>query len=238
MRFLGPADYYDGTAFPSDGNVLSMLVYRREGNRVIDARGMSRLLGLRMRPPVVVPAPMLCRPSLLDLARSFAPPRLRRPCRIASFSRGDASIAFDAVGALFCGTLRMGVVVTTTGGWSPRRDVVMRDWCWTAEDLREATASHGLRPDLVRDRGWFGARDVSEAARRAGLVVATLDPNDPHATRGSWRIDAPTLGGMRFCQQVPPREALTRLATWMGGGDDLVVPLRTPPGRAARRSAA
>ena len=238
MRIIGASDYYDGTAFHRDGNVSSLLVYRRRTDLTRTSAGMEPVLGARRRPPTIVPAPMMCRPSLGAVLRSTAPSFLRRPCRLARFSRGDSSVAFDAIGALFCGVLRMGVVVTSTGGWSPRRDLVVRDWCWTTEELAEAVVSRGLRPDLIRDRGWFAEQDATEAARTAGITVATMDPTDGDTPPGTWRLEAPTLGAMAFGTRLAPDEALARLAAWIGGGDGIVVPGRTTPGGAARRSAA
>lgn len=205
MRIIGQPDYYDGTAFRSDGRILSMLVYRRTDGSMRDAdarrafsvgRGTIRL-------------------SLRGADGTRLPPRL--PFGPTRLRWNGADVSIDPCRAVFCGRLHSGALVTSSHEWSDRREIVDRVWCWSSDDLEEEMGRLGMICTDDRHLPWFATRDVSDAARRLGVTTATQDPTDRSVPRGSWRTDAATLGAMDFGTVLPPSAALARLAHWHGG---------------------
>lgn len=212
MRIIGGHDYYDGTAFRSDGKVLSLLVYRRDGVRRESRPWMESTLGVKRRQLCIRlhamddgPAPRRPRTSLFKALSSIAHVRWN-----------GSDLRLDEGGALFCGTLRRCVMVRVEHAWSDGRTQTEEEWCWSVDALETALASRGLGIDAGWDRTWFDPVPVQETARRAGLCIATLWPGDAGTTRTSWRMDAPILGSMDFEQVLPAREALARIADWIG----------------------
>jgi hypothetical protein len=216
MRIIGGRDYYDGMAFPSDGTVLSMIVYRRTGTP-LDDRTMRRLIPHGTAIPSILLSNMSQRPSM---AQRFAA-RIRKAFRpsgpLARLDGGDITIRLDHGAALFCGTLRRCVLVTARSAWSSNRTRTSRDWCWTVEALEEALASYGARMETQGLAEWFAPVDVSDGARAAGIAVATLDPIDRTAGDPTWRLECPTLCAMNHQQVLSPSDALRQLAVWLGG---------------------
>jgi len=213
MRIIGGRDYYDGTAFRSDGTVLSMLVYRRGEDRHETRDWMRSSLGLRRD---------ALRLGLETFDDGPSPRRtahhvLKSVDSIAHVRWNGYTLRLDEGGALFCGTMRRSVLVRTEHERSGRRAHVGCEWCWSADDLETTMAAHGLRIGSGWDRTWFDPVPVADHARAAGLCVATLDPTDPIGSGRSWRIEAPTLEEMGFEQVLPAKEALARLADWVGG---------------------
>jgi hypothetical protein len=214
MRIIGGRDYYDGMAFSSDGKVLSLLVYHRHGSLVMDGRTMHRMLGARDLTPRLDVEPLTEREpkaagmrAVVDaLMRGLGPSRAR--C-------GEIVVTFSPTGSLFCGQLRRGILLRATNRRT--RNTTTADWCWTADAFEEAIAFHGMHDRSGRHREWFEPEDRSHAAKAAGLAVATLDPTDGHHPRGTWRLDAPTMGRMCLQQVIPAERALRELAHWIGG---------------------
>lgn len=150
-------------------------------------------------------------------------PRRGRPC--ARISDGDVDIRLEAGAVAFCGTLRRCIVVTAVTDWSPRADVMLRDWCWSLDDLEESLASHGYRMQCEAMGDWFVPVDVSSTAKLGGFAIASFDPTDGS---DAWRLDAPTLDAMNHQHVLPPAEALTELAGWLSGSD-MPVKVRLDP---------
>lgn len=205
MRIVGAPDYYDGTAFRSDGRVLSLLVYRRSDGIMPD-RMVRRVLAVGRR---------RLRISLLGADGTRLPPRL--PFGAHRFRWNGADMAIEPCSALFCGTLHSGAVVISAFEWSATRTGIERTYCWSSDALEEELARHGLVCTGDRHRDWFRTIDASGEARDLGICVATMNPTDRSTPRGTWRIDAPTLGDMDFDGVVPAKEALARIADWIGG---------------------
>lgn len=205
MRIIGRPDYYDGTAFRSDGRVLSMLVYRRtDGSmREADAR---RAFSLERG---------VIRPSLRGADGTRLPPRL--PFGPVRLRWNGADVSVDACRAVFCGRLHSGALVTSSHALPNGREIIDRTWCWTSDDLEEEVGRLGMICTDDRHLPWFASRDVSDGARRLGITTATQDPSDRSVPRGTWRVEAATLGAMDFDRVLPPSDALARLAHWSGG---------------------
>lgn len=206
MRMVGESDYYDGTAFSSDGRVLSMLVYRRTDGvmRDADIRRALRLPKERFVPSIVCADGSRRTDGILS-----------RLLGLTGFRWDGLEVLVQGCEALFCGILRRGVVITLTTGWSDRRDHVETFRCWSADDYEETLAEHGLMAEGEGHRRWFEVIDVSEHAKTLGIAVATLDPTTGDGR--TWRIDAATLGLMDFDKAVEARDALVSLAVWVGG---------------------
>ena len=216
MRIIGGRDYYDGMAYPSDGTVLSMLVYRRSSTEMADS-DMQRLIPHDARFPFLMISNYSSRPSILDRLTARVKRMINPNGAMAKLDSGDIRIRLDHGAAIFCGTLRRCVLVTARSVWSSNRARVTRDWCWTVEALEEALASHGARTDAHLLEEWFRPVDVAADARKAGVAIATLDPVEWCGGRASWRVECPTLCGMNHQQVLSPCEALRELAVWLGG---------------------
>jgi hypothetical protein len=205
MRIIGTPDYYDGTAFRSDGRVLSMLVYRRTDGTMSQAKA-RRAFSV---------GPRYIRPSLRGADGTRLPPRL--PFGPTRLRWNGSDVSIDPCRAVFCGRLHSGALVTSSHEWSDRRSFVDRIWCWSSDDLEEEMGRLGLVCTDDRHLPWFASRDVADAARRMGVTTATQDPTDRAIARGGWRVDSATLGAMGFERVLDPAAALARLANWTGG---------------------
>lgn len=216
MRIIGGSDYYDGRAVSTDGSVLFLSVFRRTGNRTVARSAMAKTPSFSLRTPRILLRRLGCGVGILQRLRSVMNATLRRDGPCARISDGDVDIRLEAGAAAFCGTLRRCIVVTAVTDWSPRGDVVLRDWCWSLDDLEESLASHGYRIQCEALESWFAPVDVSSTAKLVGFAIASFDPTDgSHA----WRLDAPTLDAMNHQHVLPPAEALAELAGWLSGSD-------------------
>jgi hypothetical protein len=213
MRLIGGRDYYDGMAFRSDGTVLSMLVYRRDGGRRETRPWMEDRLSIPRRR-------LSLRLHAIDGGSGPRRPRTNlfgSPGAIAHVLWNGADLRIDEGAVLFCGSARRCLLVRTEHRYEDGRIVIEHDWCWTPDEIEISLSSRGLGIDVGWDRSWFDPIPVHGEARSEGICIATLDPSGREGSRTSWRIDAPSLADMYFEQIMPRREALTRIADWVGG---------------------